>query len=341
MAYVEKLLTPALTNVKQMSDTLMSVTMQPLEQGFAHTLGNALRRILLSSIPGSAVVEVNIEGVLHEFNTIEGVEEDVIEILLNLKDLAIRMHNKNSAVLNVSKKGPGVLTGQDLQIDSDVEIINTDKVIATLAENGNIEMRIKIERGRGYQTASRRKQELQSQSDTGAGAPAVGNLTLDASFSPILRVSYSVGIARVEQRADLDSLTLEMETNGTISPEEAVREAANILQGQLQSFTSFDELEAVDEEPVLDELNPIFTMPVDELDLTVRSTNCLKAERIFYVGDLVTRTEVDLLKTPNLGRKSLDEIKSVLTQRGLALGTQLENWPPAQLAGHGFDVLNR
>ncbi|MGU9977253.1 MAG: DNA-directed RNA polymerase subunit alpha [Candidatus Oxydemutatoraceae bacterium WSBS_2016_MAG_OTU14] len=329
MAYIEKLLTPSLTDVKQMSDTLMSVTMQPLERGFGHTLGNALRRILLSSIPGSAVVEVQIEGVSHEFNTIEGVEEDVIEILLNLKELAIRMHNKNATMLKTLKKGPGVLTGQDFQIDSDVEIINPEHVIATLAEGSQIDITIKIERGRGYKPASSRKQEIQA-----SGDKPVGNLVLDATFSPVLRVSYSVGSARVEQRTDLDSLTLEMETNGAISPEEVVREAATILQDQLQAFTKLDNEEIVSEEPILDELNPIFTMPVDELDLTVRSTNCLKAERIFYVGDLVTKTEVDLLKTPNLGRKSLDEIKMVLAQRGLSLGTTLDNWPPARITGH-------
>ncbi len=325
MAYIENLLTPRIEDIRTISDNCMRITMEPLERGFAHTLGNALRRVLLSSIPGAAVVEVRIEGVLHEYNIIEGVEEDVIDIMLNLKGLAIKMHNKNIANILLTKKGPRVVIGEDLQTDSDIEIVNKQHVIANLTEKGSLEMMLLIERGRGYQPSSDRKKLESEQGHT------VGRLLLDASFSPVLRVTYSVDTARVERRTDLDSLILEVETNGTISPENAVREAAHILHQQIESFAEFDSSKPVQEERVTDELNPLLLMPIDELDLTVRSTNCLKAERIFYVGDLVVRTEVELLKAPNLGRKSLDEIKSVLAERGLSLGTELENWTPARL----------
>lgn len=325
MAYVEKLLTPRIEDIRRISENCMRITMEPLERGFAHTLGNALRRVMLSSIPGAAVVEAQIEGVLHEYSSIEGVEEDVIEILLNLKGLAIKIHGKNSANLFFSKQGPGIVVGEDLQTGSDVEIVNKDHVIARLTEKGNLEMLLLLERGRGYQPASNRKAFI------GESGHTVGRLLIDANFSPVRRVTYSVDTARVEQRTDLDSLILEVGTDGTISPEDAVREAAHILHQQIESFAKLDRDEPEKEEPPLDELHPLLLMPIDELDLTVRSTNCLKAERIFYIGDLIIRSEVELLKTPNLGRKSLDEIKSVLAERGLSLGTRLENWPPTRL----------
>ena len=317
MSYVEDLLTPRITDIEKLSDTHMRVTLEPLERGFGHTLGNVLRRVLLSSISGCAIVEVQIEGVLHEYNVIEGIEEDVIDILLNLKGLAITMFNKNSATISLEKKGPGVVTGADITTDGDVTIVNKDHIIANLNGKGELRMTMIVERGRGYQPAvSKSKEEGQT----------IGKLLLDASFSPIHRVSYSVESTRVEQRTDLDSLVLDMETDNTIEPEEAVRESARILHAQLESFADFDKVQEVEEQVSADNLNPLLMMPIDGLKLTVRSTNCLKAERIFYVGDLVTRTEIELLRTPNLGKKSLDEIKHVLKEHGLELGTKLEGW---------------
>jgi DNA-directed RNA polymerase subunit alpha len=300
------------------------VTLEPLERGFGHTLGNALRRILLSSMPGCAVTEVEIDGVLHEYSAIEGVQEDVIEILLNLKGVSILMHGKDEAVLSLSKSGVGPVTAGDIQVDHDIEITNPDHVIANLNEAGALNMKLTIARGRGYVLADARQSDDEE-------TRSIGRLQLDASFSPVHRVAYVVESARVEQRTDLDKLVLDLETNGTIDPEEAIRRAATILQQQLSVFVDLEsekEAEPVEEE---DEVDPILLRPVDDLELTVRSANCLKAENIYYIGDLVQRTEVELLKTPNLGKKSLTEIKDVLASRGLSLGLRLDNWPPASL----------
>jgi DNA-directed RNA polymerase subunit alpha len=302
------------------------VILEPLERGFGHTLGSALRRILLSSMPGCAVVEAEIDGVLHEYSAIEGVQEDVIEILLNLKGLAITMHTRDEASLKLSKKGPGPVLASDIQLDHDVEIMNPDHLICNLSDNGEINMTLKIARGRGYEPADQRR----SNDDE---TRAIGRLQLDASYSPVSRVAYSVENARVEQRTDLDKLVIDLETNGTIDPEDSIRRAATILQQQLSVFVDFDnEKEPVQEEEE-EEVDPILLRPVDDLELTVRSANCLKAENIYYIGDLIQRTEVELLKTPNLGKKSLTEIKDVLASRGLSLGMRLENWPPASLKG--------
>ncbi len=317
-----ELLKPRLVDVKKISDTRAKVTLEPLERGFGHTLGNALRRILLSSMPGSAVTEVEIEGVLHEYSTIEGVQEDVVEILLNLKELAIKMHARTEATLSLSKKGPGPVTAGDIELDHDVEIVNPEHVIANLTKAGELNMKLKVAMGRGYELSSNRQ---------GDEDRAIGVLQLDATYSPVKRVAYSVESARVDQRTDLDKLIIELETNGTIEPEEAIRAAATILQEQLTHF--IDLKGKAQEEPKAEEpsVDPILLRPVDDLELTVRSANCLKAENIYYIGDLIQRTEVELLKTPNLGKKSLTEIKDVLASKGLSLGVRLENWPPPQL----------
>ena len=321
--FVTEFLKPRLVNVQAITPRHAKVSLEPLERGFGHTLGNALRRILLSSMPGCAVVEVEIEGVLHEYTTIEGVQEDVLDILLNLKDLAIIMHARNEATLTLKKNGPGQVLAGDIELDHDVEIANPEHVIANLTKEGKLSMTMKVARGIGYQPATVR------QGDGGEERP-IGHLVLDASFTPVLRVSYGVEAARVEQRTDLDRLVIDLETNGTINPEEAIRRAATILQDQLSSFVILDETGPGEEkkkgtEPSVD---PILLRPVDDLELTVRSANCLKAENIFLIGDLIQRTEVELLKTPNLGKKSLTEIKDVLATRGLSLGMRLENWPP-------------
>jgi len=316
------LLKPHLVDVQKMSDTKAKVVLEPLERGFGHTLGSSLRRILLSSMPGCAVVEAEIDGVLHEYSTIEGVQEDVIEILLNLKELAIVMHSKDEATLTLNKTGPGVVTAGDIALGHDVEIKNPDHVIANLTKAGEINMTIKVARGRGYQPSTAR--------DNDEDRP-IGRLQLDASFSPVLKVTYSVDSARVDQRTNLDKLIIELETNGTIDPEEAIRASATILQDQLTHFIDLKGKAEVEQKADEPEVDPILIRPVDDLELTVRSANCLKAENIYYIGDLIQRTEVELLKTPNLGKKSLTEIKDVLATKGLSLGMRLDNWPPAQL----------
>ena len=317
-------LTPQLIQVEEFDKCHSKVVLEPLERGFGHTLGNALRRILLSSMPGCAVEEVEIDGVVHEYSTIEGVREDVIEILLNLKGLAVILNNRDEAILNLSKKGAGAATAGDIELDHDVEIINPDHVIANLNGNGELNMRILVRKGRGYSPADSR---ASGEDDT----QAVGKLLLDASYSPVVRISYSVENARVEQRTDLDKLIINLETNGTIDPEEAIRRAATILQHQLSVFVDLQSEIVAEPEEREDEIDPILLRPVDDLELTVRSANCLKAEDIYYIGDLIQRTEVELLKTPNLGKKSLTEIKDVLATRGLSLGLRLDNWPPASL----------
>ncbi|KZY33729.1 DNA-directed RNA polymerase subunit alpha, partial [Oleiphilus sp. HI0043] len=316
---VNEFLNPRNIEVQGLSATHAKVILEPLERGFGHTLGSALRRILLSSMPGCAVVEAEIEGVLHEYSAIEGVQEDVIEILLNLKGLAINMHSRDEASLTLTKKGPGPVLASDIQLDHDVEIMNPDHVICNLSDNGDITMTLRVGRGRGYEPADQR-------GNNDDETRAIGRLQLDASYSPVSRVAYSVENARVEQRTDLDKLVIDLETNGTIDPEDSIRRAATILQQQLAVFVDFDNEKEVVQEEEEEEVDPILLRPVDDLELTVRSANCLKAENIYYIGDLIQRTEVELLKTPNLGKKSLTEIKDVLASRGLSLGMRLENW---------------
>jgi DNA-directed RNA polymerase subunit alpha len=300
------------------------VVLEPFERGFGHTLGNALRRILLSSMPGCAVVDVEIDGVLHEYTTIEGVQEDVIDILLNLKNLYVILEDKDEAYLTLQKSGKGPVLASDIEGQAGVSVVNPDHLICTLTDDKPISMNIHIRRGRGYEpVSSRRFPEGEDQ--------PIGRLQIDASFSPMRTVAYTVDAARVEQRTDLDKLVLEVETNGTIEPEEAIRRAATILQQQLSAFVELKDEHEIEQEEEEPEIDPILLRPVDDLELTVRSANCLKTENIHYIGDLIQRTEVELLKTPNLGKKSLTEIKDVLASRGLSLGMRLENWPPASI----------
>ncbi len=321
---VTEFLKPRLVDIEQISPTHAKVTLEPLERGFGHTLGNALRRILLSSMPGVAVTEVQIDGVQHEYSSKEGVQEDIIEILLNLKGLAVIMEGKDEAILTLKKSGAGPVKAGDITHDGDITIVNPDHLICTLTGDTAINMSIKVERGRGYVPASAR----QSADDE---ERPIGVLLVDASFSPVERIAYNVDSARVEQRTDLDKLVIDMETNGTLDPEEAIRRAATILAEQLEAFVELRDMSEPEEKEEKPEFDPILLRPVDDLELTVRSANCLKAEAIQYIGDLVQRTEVELLKTPNLGKKSLTEIKDVLASRGLSLGMRLENWPPASL----------
>ena len=319
---VSEFLKPRVVKVTPVNDLLAKVTIEPFERGFGHTLGNALRRILLSSMPGAAITEAEIEDVLHEYTSIGGVQEDVVEILLNLKQVAVHMNTRDTAELRVSKKGPGPVTAGDIQLDHDVEIMNPELVIANLTSAGELNMILRVERGRGYRPATQRP-IFEEQSGP------IGRLQLDASFSPVQRVTYNVEAARVEQRTDLDKLIIE--TNGTIDPEEAIRRAGSILKDQLSVFVDLDPREEGAAAQAENQVDPILLRPVDELELTVRSANCLKAENIMYIGDLVQRTEVELLRTPNLGKKSLTEIKEVLEGHGLGLGMRLDNWPPASL----------
>ena len=325
-------LKPNVISVDNVDITRARVTLEPLERGFGYTLGNALRRLLLSSMSGAAVTEVRIQNVLHEYSSIPGVQEDVIEVLLNLKNLAVRMHNRTETVLRVSKKGSGTMTAGDIQLDHDVEVVNPNHVIANLSEEGELSMEITVTTGRGY--------EVVDISNTSEETREVGVLKLDASYSPIRRVSYSVENARVEQRTDLDKLVIDIETNGTIEPEDAVRRAATILHEQISVFVQLEETARSAGDIAEEKIDPLLLRPVDDLELTVRSANCLKAENIYYIGDLIQRTEVELLKTPNLGKKSLTEIKDVLASRGLSLGVRMENWPPPSMRRESREELH-
>ena len=311
--------------VDEISARRARITLEPLERGFGHTLGNALRRVLLSSIPGSAITSVEIDGVLHEYTAVEGLQEDIVEVLLNLKEVAVRMHSRDEAVLTLSKDKAGPVTAGDIVLDHDIEIVNPEHVICNLTKDAKINMTLKVSRGVGYQPAiTQRFNEEESR--------AIGRLDLDASFCPVHKVAYSVESARVAQRTDLDKLVFDIETNGTMSCEDAVKLAAGILVDQMSVFVDFVARPTDPAEIAAESFDPVLLRPIDDLELTVRSANCLKAEHIQYVGDLVQRTESELLKTPNLGKKSLTEIKTVLATHDLSLGTRLENWPPVSLA---------
>ena len=321
------LLKPKAIQVEPLGGHRAKATLEPFERGYGHTLGNALRRVLLSSMVGYAPTEVTIAGVLHEYSAIDGVQEDVVHVMLNLKGVVFRLHNRDEVTLVLRKEGEGPVTAADIQTPHDVEIINPEHVIAHLAQGGKIDMQIKVEKGRGYVPGNMRRFGDEP-------TKSIGRIVLDASFSPVRRVSYAVENARVEQRTDLDKLVMEIETNGAIAPEEAIRQSARVLVEQLAFFAQID----VSGQDIVmptpqrsTPFDPILLRPVDELELTVRSANCLKAENIYYIGDLIQRTETELLKTPNLGRKSLNEIKEVLASRGLTLGARLENWPPQGL----------
>ena len=323
------LLKPKAIQVEHLGANRAKVALEPFERGYGHTLGNAIRRVLLSSMVGHAPTEVTIAGVLHEYSAIDGVQEDVVNILLNLKGVVFKLHNRDEVTLSLRKDGEGLVTAADIQTPHDVEIINPDHVIAHLSQGGKLDMQIKVEKGRGYVPGSVRRYADES-------TKSIGRIVLDASFSPVKRVSYTVESARVEQRTDLDKLVVEIETNGAISAEDAVRSSAKILVEQLAVFAQLEGGALIPfDQPAPrggnTPFDPILLRPVDELELTVRSANCLKAENIYYIGDLIQRTENELLKTPNLGRKSLNEIKEVLASRGLTLGMKLESWPPAGL----------
>ncbi|MDR1367684.1 MAG: DNA-directed RNA polymerase subunit alpha [Candidatus Accumulibacter sp.] len=321
--YNNELLKPRIIDVQSVSPVHARVVMEPFERGYGHTLGNALRRILLSSMPGFAATEVVIDGVLHEYSTIDGVQEDVVDILLNLKGVVFKLHSRDEATLRLSKAGESVVRAGDIELTHDVEVINPDHVIAHLSSGGRLSMELKVEKRRGYVPGNLH--------NLVGGSQNIGKLVLDASFSPVRHVSYSVESARVEQRTDLDKLIMEIETNGVIEPEAAIRMAARILMEQLSVFADLEGTALPIESRKSIQVDPLLLRLVDDLELTVRSANCLKAENIYYIGDLIQRTENELLKTPNLGRKSLNEIKEVLAARGLTLGMKLESWPPAGL----------
>lgn len=323
---ITNLLTPRSINVEKFTNTHYKITLEPFERGYGHTLGNALRRILLSSMPGYAVIEAKIEGVLHEYSTISGVQEDVLDILLNLKGIAFKMEGHTSATLHLHKKVEGPVYAGDITLEGDIEIVNPQHIIAHLTSAGELNMTLKIIEGIGYQSVTSRQQVDEEKT--------IGVLQLDASFSPVRKVMYEVDNARVEQRTDLDKLIIDIETNGALDPEQAVRYAATILQHQLAAFVDLQSTSMFMPKQKESSIDPVLLQPVDDLELTVRSANCLKAENIYCIGDLVQRSEMDLLRTPNLGKKSLNEIKEVLANRGLALGVKVENWLPVRLAEH-------
>ena len=324
---INEMLTPKVLKVQSDTPNHSRIVLEPLERGFGHTLGNALRRILMSSMPGSAITEATIDGVLHEYSTIEGVQEDVVNILLNLKDIAIRMSVGEEATLTINIEGPCQVTAADIKLTHGIEILNPDLVIANLNENGKLNMTLKVEKGVGFHSTDSFVRLL----DEEVQQKTVGKLKIDNTFSPVKKVAYFVDNARVENRTDLDKLTIELQTNGTIDPEEAIRISASILQRQLHSFVDMQFEESRSDNKVRNDFDPVLLRLVDDLELTVRSANCLKAENIYYIGDLVQKSENELLKTPNLGKKSLTEIKDVLASRSLSLGMKLENWPPENL----------
>ena len=324
MSDVEVLLQPRMVEVDTIGKNKFKVVLEPLERGFGHTLGNAMRRILLSSMPGSAVVEVQIDGVLHEYSNIEGVKEDVIEILLNIKSLSILLADHcDECTLTLDKKAEGPVLASDIELPADVTLTNPNHVIANLAKGASISMIMNVKKHRGY--------ELASSSMLDEEQKAIGVMSLDASFSPINKVTYSVENARVEQKTDLDKLIFEIETNGTIDPQAAIRKAATMLHEQIAVFVDLKAIDARRQEVSVPHYDPILLRPVEDLELTVRSANCLKAEQVFFIGDLVQRTEQEMLKTPNLGKKSLTEIKQILEEQGLSFGMQIEDWPPEEL----------
>ncbi|MBA2652030.1 MAG: DNA-directed RNA polymerase subunit alpha [Tatlockia sp.] len=324
---INEMLTPTVLKVHAETPNHSRIVLEPLERGYGHTLGNALRRILLSSMPGCAITEVAIDGVLHEYSTIEGVQEDVVDILLNLKQVAIKITAGQEALLTLSKEGPCQVTAGDIQLTHGQEIINPELVIATLNENGKLSMTLKVEKGVGFHSTDSFVRALDDEIEH----RSVGKLKIDNTFSPVMKVAYFVDSARVENRTDLDKLTIDLQTNGTLDPEEAIRISASILQRQLHAFVDMKFEESRIDNKERNDFDPVLLRPVDDLELTVRSANCLKAENIYYIGDLVQKTENELLKTPNLGKKSLTEIKDVLASRSLSLGMKLENWPPANL----------
>ncbi|PCH80571.1 MAG: DNA-directed RNA polymerase subunit alpha [Hyphomicrobiales bacterium] len=300
-----------------------TVVAEPLERGFGLTLGNALRRVLLSSLQGAAITALQIDGVLHEFSSIAGVREDVTDIVLNVKEIALRMESEGPKRLVLRKEGPGVVTAGDIQTLGDIEILNPELVLCTLDVGTEVRFEFTVESGKGYSPAEQNRPD---------DAP-IGLISVDSLFSPVRQVSYKVSNTREGQVLDYDKLNLELETDGSISPEDAVAFAARILQDQLSIFVNFEEpeKEVVPEQAPELAFNPALLKKVDELELSVRSANCLKNDNIVYIGDLIQKTEAEMLRTPNFGRKSLNEIKEVLAQMGLHLGMEVANWPPENI----------
>jgi len=312
------LLVPTEIQVDDTSSTLSKVTLEPLERGFGHTLGNALRRILLSSMPGAAVTDVVIDGITHEYSTIEGVREDVIDILLNIKEMPVKVIEGDTAEIVLDVTGPCDVLASSFEVPGNVELVDQDFHVASIIDKVNLKMTLTVKTGRGYEPADLRDDEER----------IVGGLRVDASFSPVKRVSYTVDNARFEKRTDLDKLLIELETEGSVDPKNAIEHAATIFQQQLSAFVDLDAIAEQEAKKDQNDFDPLLLRSIEELELTVRSTNCLKAESIFLIGDLIHRSEFDLLKTPNLGKKSLNEIKDVLASKNLSLGMTVENWPP-------------
>lgn len=319
----QELIKPNKVEFASSGRTKVNLTAEPLERGFGLTLGNALRRVLLSSLRGAAVTAVQIDGVLHEFSSIPGVREDVTDIVLNIKEIAIKMDGDDSKRMVVRKQGPGVVTAGDIQTVGDIEILNPNHVICTLDDGAEIRMEFTVNNGKGYVPADRNRSE---------DAP-IGLIPVDSLYSPVKKVSYKVENTREGQVLDYDKLTMSIETNGSITGEDAVAFAARILQDQLGVFVNFDEPQKESEEETVAELafNPALLKKVDELELSVRSANCLKNDNIVYIGDLIQKTEAEMLRTPNFGRKSLNEIKEVLASMGLHLGMEVPAWPPENI----------
>ncbi len=321
----QELIKPTQLEVKPGNDPARQATViaEPLERGFGLTLGNALRRVLLSSLQGAAITSVQIDNVLHEFSSVAGVREDVTDIVLNLKGVAIRMEVEGPKRLSISAKGPMVVTAGDISESAGIEILNKDHVICHLDEGADLFMELTVDTGKGYVAADKNRPE---------DAP-IGLMPIDAIYSPVRKVSYDVQPTREGQVLDYDKLTLKLETDGSLTPDDAVAYAARIIQDQLSIFVNFDEPEAAgraDEDDGL-EFNPLLLKKVDELELSVRSANCLKNDNIVYIGDLIQKTEAEMLRTPNFGRKSLNEIKEVLSGMGLHLGMDVEDWPPENI----------
>ncbi len=318
-----ELIKPNKLDIVSSTPTKAVIVAEPLERGYGLTLGNALRRVLLSSLQGAAVTAIQIDGVLHEFSSIAGVREDVTDMVLNIKEIAIRMEGDGPKRMVVRKEGPGVVTAGDIQTVGDVEILNPDHVICTLDEGAEIRMELTVDTGKGYVAAERNRAE---------DAP-IGLIPVDSLYSPVRKVSYKIDATREGQVLDYDKLTLTIETNGSVTPEDAVAYAARIVQDQLSIFVNFDEPVKEEPEEKVQELafNPALLKKVDELELSVRSANCLKNDNIVYIGDLIQKTESEMLRTPNFGRKSLNEIKEVLAGMGLHLGMEVPTWPPENI----------
>ena len=312
------LLVPTEIQVDDTSSTLSKVTLEPLERGFGHTLGNALRRVLLSSMPGAAVTDVVIDGITHEYSTIEGVREDVIDILLNIKEMPVKVIEGDTAEIVLDVTGPCDVLASSFEVPGNVELVDQDFHVASIIDKVNLKMTLTVKTGRGYEPADLRDDEDR----------IVGGLKVDASYSPVKRVSYTVDNARFEKRTDLDKLLIELETDGTVDPKMAIEHAATIFQPPLSAFVDLDTIAEQEAKKDQNDFDPLLLRSIEELELTVRSTNCLKAESIFLIGDLIHRSEFDLLKTPNLSKKSLNEIKDVLASKNLSLGMTVENWPP-------------